>query len=85
MRNRILSVLLLASAFQTAMGQTDWDWSYNNQGITIFQYRGSGGAVIIPSSINGTPVVGLANGGGEATLYLLVSAILLPLSQSPTA
>lgn len=85
MRNLILSALLLASAFQTALGQTDWDWDYYNQGIVISRYRGSGGAVTIPSSINGTPVVMLTNYGGEATLCSLVSAILLPLSQSPTA
>lgn len=71
MRNLILSALILASAFQTALGQTDWSWDSYNQGIAIHSYRGSGGAVTIPSSINGIPVVRLKNsgGGGYAIFY----------------
>jgi len=67
MRNLILSALILASACQLLFAQTplpEWDGDeYNNQGIVINVYRGSGGAVTIPSSFNGLPVVRLSNGG----------------------
>ena len=58
MRNLILSALLLASAFQTALGEQSGDWTYyvsNNQ-ATITGYTGAGGAVTIPSVVNGFPV-----------------------------
>jgi len=59
MRNLILSALVLASAFQTALGEQDGDWTYsveNNQ-ATITYYTGAGGAVTTPSRVNGFPVV----------------------------
>jgi hypothetical protein len=83
MRNLILSALILASAFQTALGQTDWSWDDYNQGIAIHSYRGSGGAVTIPSSINGIPVVRLKNsGGGGYAIFTgvghLVTSLTIP-------
>jgi len=63
MRNLILSALILASAFQTAMGQTDGAWTYtvaNNQ-ATITGYTGPGGAVSIPSTVNRISVVQLSS------------------------
>jgi hypothetical protein len=42
MRNLILSALILASAFQTALGEQDGDWIYyveNNQAV-IEMYTG---------------------------------------------
>jgi len=59
MRNLILSALILASAFQTAKAEQSGEWTYsveNNQ-ATIIGYTGAGGAVTIPSSVNGIPVV----------------------------
>ena len=59
MRNLILSALILASAFQSALGEQSGDWTYtvsNNQ-ATIRGYTGAGGTVSIPSSVNGIPVV----------------------------
>jgi BspA type Leucine rich repeat region (6 copies) len=64
MRNLILPALLLASAFQTALGEQAGDWTYtvsNNQ-ATITGYTGAGGAVTIPSEVNGIPVVQVGNG-----------------------
>jgi hypothetical protein len=62
MRNLLLSALLLASAFQTALGEQDGDWTYsvlNGQAtITGWNYWNTpGGAVTIPSEVNGIPVV----------------------------
>ena len=83
MRKLIFSALILASAFQTALGQTDWSWDDYNQGIAIHSYRGSGGAVTIPSSINGIPVVRLKNsGGGGYAIFTgvghLVTSLTIP-------
>lgn len=64
MRNLILSALVLASAFQTALGEQSGDWTYsveNNQ-ATITAYTGAGGAVTIPSEVNGIPVVQVGSG-----------------------
>ena len=63
MRSLVLSALILASAFQIAMGQTDGAWTYtlaNNQ-ATIKGYTGLGGAVSIPSTVNGISVVQLSS------------------------
>ena len=84
----ILSALILASAFQTALGQQSGDWWYsvdNNQ-ATITSYSGSGGAVTIPSVVNGIPVVGfgIASGGigvfNSAGKGPLVTSISIPNS-----
>jgi len=59
MRNLILSALILASAFQTALGEVFGDFEYGISsvfGITITKYNGAGGVVVIPSEINGQPV-----------------------------
>jgi hypothetical protein len=63
MRNLILSALLLASAFHTALGQTytSGNFTYtvsNNQATIILQSSGEG-AVTIPSSVDGIPVTGI--------------------------
>ena len=58
MRNLILSAVIFASAFQIALGEQSGDWTYfvsNNQ-ATITGYTGAGGAVTIPSAVNGFPV-----------------------------
>jgi len=61
MRNLILFAVFLATAFQTALGEQDGDWTYsvtNNQAtITRWNWGASGGAVTIPSEVNGIPVV----------------------------
>jgi len=69
MRKSILFALILASAFQTALGEQSGDWIYsveNNQ-ATITGYTGAGGAVTIPSSVNGIPVVSV--GGGYPPVF----------------
>jgi Leucine Rich Repeat (LRR) protein len=49
----ILPLLLLTLA---ATGQAQFSFTTNNDAITITGYTGSGGAVSIPSTINGLPV-----------------------------
>jgi BspA type Leucine rich repeat region (6 copies) len=71
MRNLILSALLLASAFQTALGEQAGDWIYtvsNNQ-ATIITYTGAGGAVMIPSEVNGIPVVKAGNNESSQPIF----------------
>jgi hypothetical protein len=69
MRNLILSALILASAFQTATGQTytsgDYQYTLSNNQATIYNYTGSGGAVPIPSTLNSYPVVSI----GQMAFY----------------
>ena len=72
MRKLVLSALLLASAFQTAFGEQDGEWTYsvsNNQ-ATIISYTGAGGAVTIPGEVNGIPVVQVGAGDGSVVLVL---------------
>ena len=64
MRKLVLSALLLASAFQTVLGEQSGDWTYsveNNQ-ATITGYTGAGGAVTIPSEVNGISVKNIGAG-----------------------
>ena len=58
MRNLILSALLLASAFQTALGETFGDFQYSvfNGEVRITSYTGSDTSVTFPASINGMTV-----------------------------
>ena len=55
MRSLVLSALILASAFQTAMGQTYtsgfYQYTLSNGQATITGYTGAGGAVSIPSAL----------------------------------
>ena len=62
MRNLILSALLLASAFQTALGEQDGDWTYfvENGGATITASTATG-AVTIPSVLGGYDVKKVGN------------------------
>ena len=79
MRNLILSALILASAFQTALGEQSGDWTYtvsNNQ-ATITRYTGSGGAVTIPDTINGNIVTSV---GFHAFSGTAVTSVNIPTS-----
>jgi hypothetical protein len=66
MRNLILSALILASVFQTAVGETwgDYEYSVNNGEVTITGYTGTATSVTFPSSIGGMPVKALGKWGG---------------------
>jgi hypothetical protein len=81
MRNLILSALILASAFQTALGQTytsgDYQYTVSNNQVTIYNYAGSGGAVSIPSRINSYPVVSI---GSYAFAGSALTSVIIPNS-----
>ena len=69
MRKLVLSALILASVFQTAVGETWGDFYYDidNGKVIIFQYNGSAPTVIFPSEINNLPVTAIGaplNWGG---------------------
>ena len=68
MRNLILSALLLASAFQTALGEQDGQWFYivEDGGATITAWGGGEYETItIPSELGGYAVKKVGNGIGE--------------------
>ena len=56
-------VKVISITKQTADSISDFNYSENNSTITISSYKGAGGAVTIPSAINGKPVVSI---GSEA-------------------
>jgi len=81
MRNLLLSALILASAFQTAFGQsyTSGDYGYipyNNQAYITY-YTGAGGAVVIPSTLNSYPVVSI---GQSAFSQSALTSVIIPNS-----
>lgn len=61
---RILTLLVLAGISVNAQTYTSGNWKYTltNGEATITGYTGSGGAVTIPSSVNGNPVVQVGGG-----------------------
>jgi len=65
---RIVAILALICACHASFADTSGDWTYtvsNNQ-ATITGYTGAGGAVTIPSSVNGIAVVQVGNGGSPS-------------------
>ena len=63
MRFLLLFGLILPLAFQAVLADSDGPWSYtvsNNQ-VTITSYAGAGGAVTIPSVINGFSVTSIGD------------------------
>jgi len=86
MRNLILSALLLASAYQTALGEQEGDWLYeveNNQ-VTItgsWNYTdswGASGVLIIPSEVNGMPVTRITSFSAQDRTR--INSIIIPNS-----
>jgi len=46
---------------------SDYDYTKSGNGVIITRYRGNGRHVVIPSSIEGSPVIGLGVAGGSGT------------------
>ena len=78
MRSLILCALILASAFQTALGESYGDFTYtvSSNKVTITSYDGLGGQVDIPTTINGLPVVDF----GSSFAGSAITAISIPES-----
>ena len=57
---RLLPLLLLLT-LPAVLHAQDFTYTTNNGAITITKYTGSGGAVVIPSTINGLPVASIGN------------------------
>jgi hypothetical protein len=64
-------LFLSSSAFALQYG--DYVYSVSNSTVTINQYIGGGGDVVIPSTINGMPVVRI----GSYTTLIVVFILLL--------
>jgi len=83
MRNLILPALLLASAFQTALGEVDGEWTYvvENGGANITASSATG-AVTIPSVLGGYAVKKVSMGGDPVFGYdnFSVTSITIPNS-----
>jgi len=76
MRSLLLSALLLASAFQTALGETWGDYTYAvaDGKVTITSYDGVGGQINVPARINDLPVVDI----GRAFSTTAITGITFP-------
>jgi hypothetical protein len=54
-RRNLIQIWLLCAAMLPAVVQAQFTFTTNNSKITITGYTGSGGAVVIPSTMNGLP------------------------------
>ena len=72
---RLLPRLLLLLLALPAAAQAQFTCTTNNGAITITQYTGPGGAVIIPATINDLPVTGI---GYEAFLGSSLTSVTIP-------
>jgi len=83
MRKLVLTALILASAFQTALGETWGDYTYTvaDGKVTITSYDGMGGQINVPARINDLPVVGF----GSAFSGTAITGITFPSSVTSIA
>jgi hypothetical protein len=58
----LVRIWLLCAAMLPALVQAQFVFVTNNGAITIAEYTGSGGAVVIPDTTNGWPVTSIGNG-----------------------
>ena len=78
MMRRLFAVLLISAFSVQAETYGDWVYSVGNGEAIITGYTGSGGAVIIPSELNGIPVRGLWL--NHSTAVLSISSLTIPNS-----
>ena len=60
-RRNGIQVLLLCAVMLPAVAQAQFIFTTNNNTITITDYTGPGGAVVIPDTTNGYPVISIGN------------------------
>ena len=71
-------LFLLPSAFAEQSGDFTYTVSGDNRAIAITGYTGSGGAVVIPETIDNKPVVSI--GDGAFAEHLSLASIIIPNS-----
>lgn len=76
----ILVILALVVGFSTAVRGQDFTYVTNDGAITVTGYTGPGGAVEIPTAINGLPVTDIENPMFQAgwPSYLSITSLVLP-------
>jgi BspA type Leucine rich repeat region (6 copies) len=77
-RTLLIALLLLALP---AIVQAQYIYTTNNGAITITGYTGSGGAVVIPATINGYPVIGI----GDNAFYECYNLMSITIPNSVTS
>src|ERR1017187_5062875 len=76
-RNLIQIGLLAAMLLVPAVVQAQYQYTNINGSITITKYTGSGGAVTIPGTISGLPVISI---GASAFYFTPVTSVTIPNS-----
>jgi hypothetical protein len=72
--SKLLSLFLLLTL--PAVAQAQFAYEFSNGTITITGYSGPGGAVVIPSEVNGVPVVSI--GDGAFSVCNTLTSIVIP-------
>jgi hypothetical protein len=82
--NRVQLAALSLLLCETAVLQAeDYTYTTNNGAITITGYRGSGGAVVIPSIINGLLVIAIGQNAFSPFWGPLVANVVIPILSLP--
>lgn len=83
MRSLVLSALICATVFETALGETWGDYTYTvaDGKVTITSYDGMGGQINVPARINDLPVVDI----GRAFSATAITGITFPSSVTSIA
>lgn len=68
-----------SNSAQNGTGSTaDFDYSFEGNKITITRYKGSGGAVVIPATINGKRVTKIGNGAFDTGINDNIKSVIIP-------
>lgn len=68
-----------ASSAQSGTGSTaDYDYSFEGNEITITEYKGSGGDVVIPATIDGKSVTKIGNGAFDTGINDNIKSVIIP-------
>lgn len=68
-----------SNSAQNGTGSTaDYDYSFEGNKITITRYKGSGGAVVIPATINGKRVTKIGNGAFDTGINDNIKSVIIP-------
>ena len=77
----------MALLFAVSSQAVDFAYAVNNGAVTLTQYQGPGGAVVVPASINGMPVTAMASfifsGSGSAVTNIALPSSLTAIGNGP--